>query len=162
MSFTQSRSRRAQAAASRDAAAGRTPAMGWNTYIRLAQGGARGGEWPRRYHAYLRSTAWSEKRAWFVALAGRACARCGAGTRLQVHHVHYRTVGEEGIADLRVVCRACHETDHAGGTESSIPMTDRQIAAWRAERAATPARPIPETPGMVRRRPGGKKLPEAL
>lgn len=30
----------------------------------------------------------------------------------QLHHLHYRTVGDERFEDVLVLCRLCHELEH--------------------------------------------------
>ena len=44
------------------------------------------------------------------------CCMCGQDnehTRLQVHHLHYRTLGEENpMTDLVSLCKSCHEKLH--------------------------------------------------
>lgn len=44
------------------------------------------------------------------------CCMCGQtneNTRLQIHHLHYRTLGNENpMTDLATVCPACHEKLH--------------------------------------------------
>lgn len=40
---------------------------------------------------------------------------CGLFVPLQainIHHLHYRTVGKESLEDLQVVCRSCHGVEH--------------------------------------------------
>jgi len=46
------------------------------------------------------------------------CERCGLGLPLDLHHLHYRTVGRETPADLLALCRDCHDAAHrdANGT----------------------------------------------
>jgi hypothetical protein len=31
---------------------------------------------------------------------------------LDLHHKHYRTLGEEGLDDVELLCRACHDKQH--------------------------------------------------
>jgi 5-methylcytosine-specific restriction endonuclease McrA len=62
------------------------------------------------YTLYLRSEAWRAKRLEVLARAGWTCERCGlTGVRLDVHHRHYRNLGDEPLEDLQALCRPCHE-----------------------------------------------------
>ena len=68
------------------------------------------------YHAYLDSPAWRTKRSVALVYYGRTCARCHrdeaairrSGLRLEIHHRHYRTFGDESMEDLEVLCTTCH------------------------------------------------------
>lgn len=45
------------------------------------------------------------------------CERCGVkgyAFQFNVHHLHYRTVGNECQWDLLIVCRQCHRKEHSG------------------------------------------------
>ena len=45
--------------------------------------------------------------------AGDACEGCGDGrVRLEMHHLHYDTVGIETPDDLEALCRSCHLGRH--------------------------------------------------
>lgn len=65
------------------------------------------------YRRYLRSARWRETRLHAVRRAGFRCKRCGAGGRLDVHHLSYVRVGRERPDDLTVLCRECHRAEHA-------------------------------------------------
>lgn len=65
------------------------------------------------YRDYLESTDWQALREEAIAHADGCCENCGSQRRLDVHHVHYRTLGDESLADLQVLCRSCHEELHA-------------------------------------------------
>jgi hypothetical protein len=48
------------------------------------------------YRAYLDSPAWRATRERAFAVRGRACEVCARmGPPLHVHHLHYRTLGQE-------------------------------------------------------------------
>lgn len=75
---------------------------------------------PRRriaYREYLASPHWQTKREayWrYRATKGPpSCESCGATDRpLDLHHNHYRTVGDERYGDLTPLCRDCHDDVH--------------------------------------------------
>ncbi len=81
----------------------------------------------RAYWEHLRSNGWQQLRTRELKRAGHVCERCGVSSRsraLQVHHRHYRSVGEEQPGDLEVLCAPCHNRVHDGG------RFDPAIPAW--------------------------------
>jgi hypothetical protein len=68
----------------------------------------------REYEEVLASGRWRALRAEVIRRAGYACARCGHGGRLDVHHAAgYRTLGREHPEELQALCRDCHTALHA-------------------------------------------------
>lgn len=43
---------------------------------------------------------------------GHKCMKCGNPNELNVHHKHYKTLGNEDIGDLIVLCKRCHNDEH--------------------------------------------------
>ena len=71
-------------------------------------------EW---YNKYLKSDKWKEKKKGFLKfLEVRdyeiACVRCGNPNKLEFHHIHYDTVGDETINDVLLLCHDCHKYWH--------------------------------------------------
>ncbi len=64
------------------------------------------------YRAYLASPQWAQRRAEILGRANDLCEIC-AQPATQVHHLHYRNIGNEQADDLMAVCRECHELIHA-------------------------------------------------
>jgi 5-methylcytosine-specific restriction endonuclease McrA len=58
---------------------------------------------------YLKSEHWQEVRKEKLKQAGYKCERCGAKESLDIHHLHYRTLGHERMSDLQALCRSCHQ-----------------------------------------------------
>jgi hypothetical protein len=59
------------------------------------------------------SPEWMTLRDRVLEARGHRCESCGGAMgRLEIHHVHYRTLGHENINDIRVLCRFCHEAIH--------------------------------------------------
>jgi hypothetical protein len=74
--------------------------------MRRVERGARADD---MYTQYMQSPAWQARRAKRLALAGLRCEGCTAyGVPLEVHHLHYRSLGHEEDADLEVLCKPCH------------------------------------------------------
>jgi hypothetical protein len=88
------------------------------------------------YRHYLTTAAWRKKRLQRLELDGFACHRCGSTDRLQVHHIHYSTVGVEDMEDLETLCRACHMREH--GKDPTLPpeISDRAAEERTWERMA--------------------------
>jgi hypothetical protein len=63
------------------------------------------------YDEYLRSDEWQQKRTAKLRRC-RRCAICGSVRNLDVHHLIYRHLFDVTLADLRVLCRRCHEVTH--------------------------------------------------
>jgi 5-methylcytosine-specific restriction endonuclease McrA len=86
------------------------------------------------YREYMQSQAWRDLRVDRIEHAGFRCERCGVeGTwsSLQVHHLHYETLGEEEYDDLKVVCIPCHEIEdeeRAARTEAAV--YEKRLDGW--------------------------------
>lgn len=64
------------------------------------------------YRRYLQSEHWKELSAAKLEDANFRCERCHRRTQLEVHHLHYNSIGKERFTDLEVLCRACHQKHH--------------------------------------------------
>jgi hypothetical protein len=75
------------------------------------------------YQKYIQSMDWYQKRKEALAHYGNKCAKDGSGAcfgPLQVHHKHYRSLGNEKMGDLVVLCKRHHDfADYLRGLESS-------------------------------------------
>lgn len=68
--------------------------------------------WKELYKIYLNSAQWRIFR-WNVRKHFNfTCQRCGSTSLLDVHHLHYETIGRESIHDVTLLCRTCHESEH--------------------------------------------------
>lgn len=63
------------------------------------------------YQRYLQSRHWYEFRMAIFVLSAGACAKCN-GVADEVHHLHYRTKGNESACDVVPLCRSCHAAEH--------------------------------------------------
>ena len=62
-----------------------------------------------QYVSYLHSDAWGVKRDQVLIRASHRCEHCKReGVPLQVHHLHYRSLGKEKLSDLSALCLECH------------------------------------------------------
>lgn len=64
------------------------------------------------YEQYLRTVHWSCVRHRALKAAEWRCQECGARYGLEVHHLHYDTIGRETLDDVAVLCEECHEAKH--------------------------------------------------
>jgi hypothetical protein len=65
------------------------------------------------YDVYLQTRHWQSFRRLLLQWRGRVCEVCGATDReIHIHHLTYKTLGEEGPGDVRVLCADCHARLH--------------------------------------------------
>lgn len=81
------------------------------------------------YAEYLKSPQWRKKRRKALELHGSKCGVCGSTERLEVHHLHYRTLFRESPRDdLRVLCHDCHALHHEDkGAVDALSAAFRQM-----------------------------------
>jgi 5-methylcytosine-specific restriction endonuclease McrA len=65
-----------------------------------------------RYHRYLRSDEWKDRRKRILIRDNHTCQDCGSHEHLQVHHLTYERIYRELAADLVTLCRPCHCKHH--------------------------------------------------
>jgi len=66
--------------------------------------------WRARYEKRIGSAQWRNMRRDFGKLRGERCERCGRATKpLFLHHKAYERLGNEGLDDLELLCRPCHD-----------------------------------------------------
>lgn len=62
---------------------------------------------------YLKSDHWKNLRTLALEHHGRKCHKCPATHKLDVHHIRYSSIYDVEVTDLQVLCRSCHEKEHA-------------------------------------------------
>jgi len=70
------------------------------------------GEWWELYTDYLKSEEWNSKRESRLIIDNNRCFICNSDFPLQIHHMHYKNVGDEFMEDLITVCINCHQKLH--------------------------------------------------
>ena len=75
------------------------------------------------YDDYLKSSKWERKRKKVLERDNHTCCRCHVKKKLNVHHINYRTWGQEGLWDLATLCRDCHKYVHDVG-DNHKPMLE--------------------------------------
>lgn len=80
---------------------------------------------PRDWYrtVYLKSSHWLRLRELALALHGRKCAKCNTKKRLDVHHLRYKNIYDVVPADLQVLCRTCHDLEHAPKPKETTVIT---------------------------------------
>jgi hypothetical protein len=100
--------------------------------------------WQTQYKAALDSPRWQQLRRLALQRAGNRCegerdlcperpdrsriVRCGKEVALQMHHLHYGTLGRETLSDVRMLCDDCHKL----ATDRAIlcPMCGDSVFHW--------------------------------
>lgn len=66
-------------------------------------------DFPDRYEQRISNAEWKTLKRKVAEQRGDRCERCGGeGVSLELHHVHYRTLGNEKPEDVELLCRECH------------------------------------------------------
>lgn len=65
-----------------------------------------------KYHAYIKSSAWKNKRQEALNFHGRYCRVCGTSKNIGVHHLTYKNLGNEKMEDLTILCWEHHNEHH--------------------------------------------------
>src|SRR5215813_3548694 len=74
------------------------------------------------YGWYRSSPSWHERRQWILKRARGICEKCRQRAATEVHHLTYKRVFNEDMADLIALCRQCHAEIHW-----RQPANDNQI-----------------------------------
>lgn len=61
------------------------------------------------YNAYMSSPEWRAFRRKVFDRDRYLCVYCGAGGRLECHHLTYKRFGRERLSDCVTVCPTCHK-----------------------------------------------------
>ena len=69
-------------------------------------------EYREKYHNYLKSDEWQEKRLTVLKKAAFICRDCRKNKATEVHHETYKRVFNERINDLTALCYKCHRKRH--------------------------------------------------
>jgi hypothetical protein len=95
------------------------------------------------YDEYLRSAHWKRLREAHRRWSGEPTCFCGETDGLQLHHLTYERLGEERMADLRWLCKSCHNMVHHLERRRQLGIDlDGLEDPERAERYAVDQEPI--------------------
>jgi len=93
-----------------------------------------------KYHAYLCSREWSEKREAVRDRADGRCERCEILPMDACHHLTYIRKYDERLEDLQAICNPCHEFTH--GKSGFDPVANVQFI-WFLSQAITACKDVP-------------------
>lgn len=96
--------------------------------------------WRSWYGKYLTSHHWRCVRASALAFYGYRCGWCGGKKKLQVHHLNYKSLHGERMADLEVLCAVCHlvaDSERDATRHSRSLQTAYETWIGRSEREDT-------------------------
>jgi 5-methylcytosine-specific restriction endonuclease McrA len=82
-----------------------------------------------RHVANQATAAYKELRKGALERARHRCERCGAAAALQLHHLHYDSLGHEGLDDVVILCDSCHSSE-------THRLEARRRARWRPFRTS--------------------------
>lgn len=74
-----------------------------------------------KYHEYLSSDKWKEKRKLVLERDKNVCQFCRLLQAVDVHHLHYNNLFNEPLEDLRGICLDCHHLIHNKRNSSVNP-----------------------------------------
>lgn len=84
-----------------------------------------------QYLAHLRSPYWRDLRQEVFAREQYCCRQCGKHTTaLELDHLHYRTLGHEGYADVQPLCHVCHDKKTSADRHARRWPKRRQRRVW--------------------------------
>jgi len=75
------------------------------------------------YKDYLKTRWWKETKGYLRFIKKKRCYVCRSKKFLDVHHLHYRTLGYEDGSELVYLCRKHHKKLHFYTGEKRTPDT---------------------------------------
>lgn len=67
---------------------------------------------PQKYKVYIESKWWEERKNRYYRTHKKQCCVCGSKKHTQLHHLHYKNLGNEKDEDLIPMCVYHHELFH--------------------------------------------------
>jgi len=62
-----------------------------------------------KYRNYLKSKHWDKTKKYLAVIEDKECWVCGIKEHLQVHHLHYKSLGYEDGSELIYLCSEHHK-----------------------------------------------------
>ena len=97
-------------------------------------------EWRAEYNRVLGSARWKKLRLTVAQQQRWRCGNCGqfggvTRSTLELHHHHYRTLGNESPSDVVALCRTCHsnadeERSARGESTSASRLWSARFVGW--------------------------------
>jgi len=85
----------------------------------------------KRHQDYLASKSWAAKRAKVMKRANRLCEGCLDAEATVVHHLSYKSWGDELLFDLVALCTLCHAKCHPEKEEAGDAWVEPPCYACR-------------------------------
>jgi len=112
-------------------------------------------DFPDRYHQRISSAQWKSLKRKVIEQRGNRCERCAEErVSLALHHLHYRSFGNEQPEDVDLLCRECHTgADKARAAkgrpkyeplEEGLIIGDDGVARWDKFEPDTVYVPLPD------------------
>lgn len=80
------------------------------------------------YQERVQSPEWRVFKMGILSKRGPTCEGCASTRRrVDLHHLHYRTLGKERECDVILLCRRCHDERHG----LTLPSTRRRLSKRR-------------------------------
>lgn len=101
------------------------------------QASARGAQFDQsaEYKKYISSAKWRNIRKDLFRVRGKKCESCGYGSAtLHVHHLTYDRFGNENLADLKILCKPCHDKADREREAEQQAAFEQQREEWESER----------------------------
>jgi 5-methylcytosine-specific restriction endonuclease McrA len=87
------------------------------------------------YKKYIGSAKWRNIRNALFKMRGKKCEACGFGSAsLEVHHLTYERFGNENLADLKILCKPCHDKADREREAEQQAAFEQKREDWEAER----------------------------
>ena len=86
------------------------------------------------YLRYIKTPAWQKKRSLRLAIDNYTCQhpKCGSKRDLDVHHITYRSFGDENVyTDLITLCRKHHDEVEKNKKEAPLTEREKKVIATR-------------------------------
>jgi len=93
-------------------------------------------DFPDRYAHRISSTEWKSLRREIIEQRGNRCELCRhEGGSLVLHHLHYKSMGNEQPEDVQLLCSTCHEPADEKRVEARLrPVLPRNYGTgWTSE-----------------------------
>lgn len=88
-------------------------------------------DFPDRYQQRIASADWKNLKRELISERGNRCERCTRETNsLELHHKHYKSLGQELPDDLELLCADCHKAADEARTHSHRPKYQEPQEGW--------------------------------
>jgi hypothetical protein len=88
-------------------------------------------DFPDRYHQHVSSAQWKILKREVIEQRGNRCERCGqVSASLELHHVHYRSLGSEQPDDVELLCPECHTKADEARAAKRRPKRYEPVEGW--------------------------------